>query len=103
MTLQHDPVCWMCRRRSDGAAVPTTTAKNPTMRWICDACFEPAKRAARLPRAKFDVYENRAIEHVAELAAPHLGMPEQDVPAFLRWLIDEFGDRLRQECDHVPF
>lgn len=100
--LNNHHVCFMCGRRADGMAVG-----NPDrLGWYCNECgLERAKEAIRMPK-DMDVFEQRALQKVAaSLPADQFNFPASELPQFIKWVIDDFGEAIRKEVDggKAPF
>lgn len=99
MTLpwNNDELCGCCRRRADGTAV----GRQNKLLWRCDRC-SPAQlwEIFHMPPREFDVFEKRALAKVrAELMEGDLVVPDAELLPFLEWLINTFGDKIREEID----
>jgi hypothetical protein len=101
MRLNNPESCFICRRRADGRAV----GKPAKLGWFCRDCtLELALKAIAMQ--PFDVFEQRAVEAVAkQLPADNFNFPADELPAFLQWVVDAFGEAVRKEVEggKAPF
>jgi hypothetical protein len=106
----HGGPCCVCRRRDDGLAV----ARGRAFHWTCEAHVPLAKRIASMPRKKLDNFEQKALRAAGDQAGAYLDsigktdlatLDEVQWVAFLRKVVDGFGDALEAELssDEAPF
>lgn len=99
MLLNTPSLCFICRRRSDNVAV----GKPEKLAWFCLGCGAQLAKDAYDMGKKFDTHERAAIEKVAaKLPAEDFNVPAEELPRFVEWLIEDFGDELRQELAETP-
>jgi hypothetical protein len=103
LPLNNHHICIVCRTRADGIGV----GRPGRIGWCCHACGpQRAMEVYRLSPKALDEFEKLAIAKVIEkLDADPLTVPRDDLPAFLAWLIEEFGIAVREEIDsgRAPF
>ena len=106
MTFNHGDTskCYICRRAHDAIAV----GKEPP-KWICNTCLKATKGKLLMAKIQWDKYEARALETAGYKAGEYLDsigktnlatLSIDEWLAFLRCVIDSFGDAMR---DQVPF
>lgn len=93
-------ICFICRRRAIGIGVG-----NPgNIGWLCSDCSPKIGKIAMAER--FDRFEERAAKAVADqLPANNFTFPADELPAFVQWIVDEFGAQLRADLEscNSPF
>ncbi|MCC7253830.1 hypothetical protein [Hyphomicrobium sp.] len=102
LPLNAPDLCAICRRRSDNIAVGRAP---DNLAWTCTDCLPAAKEAIRMPK-DFDRIEQRAVEKVAaQLPADQFAFPADELPQFVRYVLDDFAARLRAELasNEAPF
>jgi ribosomal protein L37AE/L43A len=102
MRIKNPHSCFICSRRSDGLAV----GKPDKLAWFCEECgIKLAKEAYSMPK-EFDIFEDRALARIAAKLPPtDFNFPASELPAFLKWMIDDFGEEIRKEIESgkAPF
>lgn len=98
--LNNHHLCFVCGRRACGFAV----GKPDKLAWYCDDCNPKIAKAALMSK-KFDIFEGRACQAVAELCGTEITLNKEEMADFVRWAVDEFGKALRKdlESDKPPF
>ena len=72
--------------------------------WYCSECG--TELAMRATKAKdFDIYETRAAVKVADSVGGDLSVSAVELPAFVKWVVDEFAKAIRDEVasGRAPF
>lgn len=88
-------VCIVCRSAASGIAVG-----NPKqLGWCCDFCGpELAMEAYRMPAKDLSIVEKNALEAVRKMLPDEaLTVSSPDIVPFLEWLIQQFGEKIREE------
>lgn len=92
--LNCPDVCFVCARRAAGGGV----GRPGRIGWLCTDCSPKIGRIAMA--TKFDIYEERACKAVAEqLPATNFTFPADELPDFVRWIVEEFGEAIRRELE----
>lgn len=73
-TVLAGGICFCCRRRDEGIAVPAEKLRfgEPRLHWSCVDHIHLAERAIEMPRARFDQIEALAFDDAAMMAAEYL-------------------------------
>lgn len=101
MLLNQTHVCFMCRCRSDNLAV----GKPDKLAWFCLYCGQDRAKEAYEMKV-FDRLEQEALKKVAaQLPADNFNFPKEELPDFLTWVLQEFGNQIRAQIDgqDIPF
>lgn len=96
LPINNPWVCIVCRRQADSIAV----GRPGRLGWLCEKCGPERAKDAYMMQREFYKYEQRALEKVrAELMEGDLVVPDADLITFLEWLINTFGEKIREELD----
>ncbi|MFG1340387.1 hypothetical protein [Xanthobacter autotrophicus] len=94
--INNEWVCIVCRRQADSIAV----GRPGRLGWLCEECGPERAKDAYMMQREFYKYERRALEKVrAELMEGDLVVPDTELINFLEWLINTFGEKIREELD----
>jgi hypothetical protein len=94
VSINNPNICFVCGRRACGLAV----GEPQHLGWYCDDCNSEVAKKAIVSR-KFDVFEERACQAVAELAGTDITLTKAEMADFVRWAVTEFGNALRKELE----
>lgn len=96
LPIDNEWVCIVCRRQADSMAV----GRPGRLGWFCEECGSERAKDAYTMQREFYVYEKRALEAVRkELMEGDLIVPDGELITFLEWLVNTFGDKIREELD----